>query len=466
MKELTMIKLSQLHSHPKNPRKNIGDITELAESIKKNGLMQNLTVIPGHWDEEGNFDKKGYTVVIGHRRLAAATEAGLKQVPCHVVVDMDEGQQVATMLEENMQREDLTYWEEGQGFQMLLDLGQTKEDIKEKTGFSESTIYHRLNIAKLDPEIIQEKEADDCFQLTLKDLYELEKIKDVDIRNEILKEAKTSEQLKWKIHSKLDDIKREERTAEQIAILTAAGVKKCEDSYISLWQSRYNTIKEILMDGEEFTPVKIEVPEGADYYYINRYRGITVFEDLGEEEKDFDDTSDNNSEYEKNRKLQADRDELLSIARSLNDRTEVFISEIISGKLDSLPKDEEQEVKDIIWNWLVKSETYIDHDSIISFLEDHNLTDVNIDDCEDADEYWNKAHEEIDRIGILNQMLIFLQSGMDTTAVVGWKAKYNEKTAAKLLSKFYILGRWGWVFGYEEERLINGNHDLYNWEDD
>lgn len=43
------INIEQIYPHPENPRKEIGDITELAESIKKNGIMQNLTVIPGHY---------------------------------------------------------------------------------------------------------------------------------------------------------------------------------------------------------------------------------------------------------------------------------------------------------------------------------------------------------------------------------------------------------------------------------
>ena len=56
------------------------------------------------------------------------------------------------MLLENIQREDLTIQEQAQGFQMMLDLGDTEDQIAEKTGFSKSTVRHRLNIAKLDQE--------------------------------------------------------------------------------------------------------------------------------------------------------------------------------------------------------------------------------------------------------------------------------------------------------------------------
>lgn len=78
MRNLTL-GTSQLHPHPDNPRKALGDLTELTESIRKNGVMQNLTVIP---DDE-DFDS--FTVLIGHRRLAAAKAAHVLELPCNVV---------------------------------------------------------------------------------------------------------------------------------------------------------------------------------------------------------------------------------------------------------------------------------------------------------------------------------------------------------------------------------------------
>lgn len=78
------IEIRKIHSHPDNPRKDLGDITELSQSIESNGIMQNLTVVER---EDGE-----YTVIIGHRRLAAALKAGLDTVPC-AVVKMDEKEQ-------------------------------------------------------------------------------------------------------------------------------------------------------------------------------------------------------------------------------------------------------------------------------------------------------------------------------------------------------------------------------------
>ena len=62
---ITNINAKLIHQHPDNPRKDLGDLTELSESIKKKGIMQNLTVIPGYWDENRVHHDEGYTLLIG-----------------------------------------------------------------------------------------------------------------------------------------------------------------------------------------------------------------------------------------------------------------------------------------------------------------------------------------------------------------------------------------------------------------
>lgn len=68
---IVFIEAEQIYQHPDNPRKDLGDLSELSESIKKKGIMQNLTVIPGHWDDKKEWHEDGYTLIIGHRRFAA-----------------------------------------------------------------------------------------------------------------------------------------------------------------------------------------------------------------------------------------------------------------------------------------------------------------------------------------------------------------------------------------------------------
>ena len=166
---IVQIPIESLYPHPNNSRRSVGDISELTESIKASGIFQNLTVIKGGAGvPEG---AEGFTVIIGHRRLAAAKAAGLSELPCSVV-EMTDKQQAATMLLENMQREDLTAYEQAQGFQMMLDLGSTEQEISEQTGFSKSTVKHRLKLLELDPEEFRKSQE---RQPTMADYIKLEK---------------------------------------------------------------------------------------------------------------------------------------------------------------------------------------------------------------------------------------------------------------------------------------------------
>ena len=172
--DLIYIPVTRLFPHPDNPRKDLGDLTELANSIKEKGIMQNLTVVP-------RIDST-YTVIIGHRRLAAAKAAGLTEVPC-IITEMSPQEQVATMLLENMQRSDLTLYEQAQGFQMMIDFGENVESISKKTGLSESTVRRRVKLSELNQDTL--KKVSDR-QISISDLDRLSKIEDENERNKVL----------------------------------------------------------------------------------------------------------------------------------------------------------------------------------------------------------------------------------------------------------------------------------------
>lgn len=209
---ITMIPISKLEHHPDNPRKDLGDLGELTASIKANGILQNLTVIfdPGHpmtpaeWEQlseqyslkptdelrqrmNSKQTPDRYLVIIGNRRLEASKAAGLTELPC-VISDMDHKTQVATMLEENMQRQDLTVYEQAEGFQMMMDLGYTEKQIGEKTGFSRKTIKDRLKLTKLNKSNFSAAVQQGA---TLMDLVEVTKLESEEAQNEVLEAAGT-----------------------------------------------------------------------------------------------------------------------------------------------------------------------------------------------------------------------------------------------------------------------------------
>ncbi len=219
-KTIVMIKRSQLQPHPDNPRKDLGDLTELRESIKENGLMQNLTVVPCG---DGLVDSGDYMILIGHRRFAAS-EGILDELPCVIASNLSNKEQVGIMLCENMQRSDLTYLEQAKGFQLMLDLGDTVESISKKTGFSKTTVKHRLAINELDLEAL--KKASEWFQPTISDFIELEKVKDLEKRNEILEDATSSKDIEDLVREYLEDIEKQETIAKYKELFQELGWKE------------------------------------------------------------------------------------------------------------------------------------------------------------------------------------------------------------------------------------------------
>ena len=297
-KILIPIPVEEIYPHPDNPRKDIGDITELTASVKKNGIMQNLTVIEGHHIAKEGWSNEGYTLLIGHRRFAAAKAAGLRKVPCKIVRDCDHKEQIAIMLEENMQRNDLTIYEQAQSFQLMLDLGETPQSLAQKTGFSESTIYHRVNLAKLDQNILKEKEQDDSFQITLKDMYELEKIKDVKKRNEILAGATNSENLRWKCINAAKEEKKAENWKKVEQALVDAGIDN-EPTCNAIYSSDFVKLKTIRMDEEipdlgmlrDYDPLKVT--------YAKNWEGsVILLEKIERQENAKDATECSNSSHD------------------------------------------------------------------------------------------------------------------------------------------------------------------------
>lgn len=208
-KTLVYIPVEKIVPHIHNPRKDLGDITELTESVKARGIMQNLTVV------EGPAHGKGmYVAIIGHRRLAAAKAAGLAEVPC-VVADMTPEEQIATMLLENAQRSDLSAYEQAQGFQMLIDLGETVNTISDKTGFSKATVRRRLKMAELDQGTLEKKCK--AHQISLFEIDKLGAIEDLDERNKVLGKIGTRD-YDWAYKKAID----EQETRKGVATWTAA----------------------------------------------------------------------------------------------------------------------------------------------------------------------------------------------------------------------------------------------------
>lgn len=161
---LPEVRIETIRPHGNNPRKDVGDIAELAASIKAIGLLEPLVLAPMNGSE--------HRLIAGHRRLAAAKKAGLATVPALLREDLDTPpKQLEAMLVENTQRVDLTPVEEAQAYAQLVAFpGYTPTKAAKATGRSVKTVKARLAIAAL-PQATLDKMLDG--QITLADAQTL-----------------------------------------------------------------------------------------------------------------------------------------------------------------------------------------------------------------------------------------------------------------------------------------------------
>ena len=149
-----MIPLDKIDPNPEQPRTDFGDLTELTASIADKGVLEPLLVKPsratGRW-----------MIIAGERRFRAASAAGLREVPC-VEMEVDDNTVAEIALIENMQRKDLTVWEEADGLVALCErFGYTHEDVARKLGKSRSSVTEALSIAAIPSDVRQMcREAD------------------------------------------------------------------------------------------------------------------------------------------------------------------------------------------------------------------------------------------------------------------------------------------------------------------
>ncbi|MBI4166546.1 MAG: ParB/RepB/Spo0J family partition protein [Acidobacteria bacterium] len=141
-----MIPIEDLQPNADQPRKDRGDIAGLVSSVREKGVLEPLLV--RHVIETGK-----YMIIAGERRYHAARSAGLREVPC-IEKDADENETLELALIENLQRKDLTPFEEADGVHALGDrLGLTHDEIARRMGKSRSTVTELYTLRAIPDEI-------------------------------------------------------------------------------------------------------------------------------------------------------------------------------------------------------------------------------------------------------------------------------------------------------------------------
>lgn len=450
MAEITNIACRRLHPHPDNPRKELGDLTELAASIKENGIFQNLTVIPGHYlnsreyiakcvDEGGDaaaaaaawtpkavWSSDDYTIIIGHRRAAAAQQAGLFEVPC-VVVEMDEREQLQTMMIENMQRSDLTTYEQAQGFQLMLDLGDTVEQVASKSGFSQSTIRRRVKLLSLDRDAFRRAELRGA---TLSDYAELDKIESVEDKNKAL-EALGTQNFRRVMQEVLENQKWEHRKAEWIADLKKFAIEDPNATYQThehvTGYSKWNITKDVV------------VPEDADH--------VQYFYKVSSGQIDLYKTRDVAAEDAEKAKRDAAREEERMIGESFHNITELMFNLRREFVVELTPTDCKKGFPAIARYMACAADDNFDLDlTLIGNILGVELSQEFVDS---SGKDWYKILDEDGVYGTMPEkvLLALAYSSMDSSYCGYWSKDWNVE-------------RQKYVYSYRENPTLDATYEM------
>ncbi|MTI49796.1 nucleoid occlusion protein [Sporosalibacterium faouarense] len=257
--EVKYIPVEKIKPNPYQPRKNFSKraLEELSQSIQSYGIIQPISV--------RKIGEESYELVAGERRLRAAKLASLEEVPT-IIVNMRDQDSAVLAIIENLQREDLNFIEEAEGYSNLInDHGFTQHELAKKIGKNQSTVANKLRILRLPDEIkklliennLSERHARALLKLPDADLQMaiLEKI----INNELT--VKKTEKL---IKDMLEDITKEDEPQRKQSIKSMINFR----IYLNTIKNAYTAIKESGIDAKyeqkdmgDFIQVSVKIPK-------------------------------------------------------------------------------------------------------------------------------------------------------------------------------------------------------------
>jgi len=253
------LSIDSIKPNPYQPRKIFTEesLNELCSSIKAYGVIQPISVRTGENEE--------YELIAGERRLKASKMAGLDVIPA-IIVELDDEDSAVVALIENLQREDLNFIEEAEGYYRLVDeYGFTQQELAEKIGKNQSTIANKLRILKLPDEI---KDLLIEHSLTERHGRALLKLPDKKTQMEILEivikkglNVKKTERL---IKDKLEEINKPEEPQRRQSIKSSLNFR----IYLNTLKNAYNAIRDTGLDAEysqadkgDYIEVVVKIPK-------------------------------------------------------------------------------------------------------------------------------------------------------------------------------------------------------------
>lgn len=146
---LLMISQEEIFPNPNQPRTyfDYSELEGLAQSIRENGMLQPITV--------RRREDFGFELISGERRLRAARIIGMTKVPC-IISDADSQKSAVLALMENLQRQDLNFFEEARALENLMNIcSLSREELAKRLGKAPSTLSNKLRLLKLPRDVCE-----------------------------------------------------------------------------------------------------------------------------------------------------------------------------------------------------------------------------------------------------------------------------------------------------------------------
>lgn len=459
---IVMLPVNELVPHPDNPRRELGDLTELAESIRKNGIRQNLTVV--------DYGNSGYRIIIGHRRHAAAKLAGVTEVPC-IIAEMSEREQLETMLTENLMREDLKLSEQVRTFEQLRLEGATADEIAGTTGFSETYVRTRLKYASMigadELKSIEIRAADNERQITLDELDKLCSIKSPADRRK-LSEAVGTNNFDWDYRAAKSQEKAREGAEAARKALGELGITEIEHEVAN---GKYGTNNRFLFETKEFVsnPEKTltgRLPKGIKeplfYSFISEFASwfyVCVGEPGSQAAKNDLDRAEEKKKAEQE-KEQGLRNELKEAFRQAYELRRNFMDDLTAGDM--------KKTGDIaaFFMFLIMHGDEPDYDDLADMLDLPPQGDASEEKFCDMVE--NAMTRVKDEKAAMSKMLKAAYVAFNDNAYCPFQydRKYHESSIKWQLKLYGYLVRLGYKMSDEENALMYGHHRLYKEADE
>ncbi len=233
--EVKYIPIADIKPNPYQPRKDFNQksLEELSQSIKSYGIIQPISV--------RQIKANSYELIAGERRLRASELAELQEIPA-IVVDYRDKESAFIALMENLQREDLNFIEEAEGYNnLIVDHGFTQQEIAEKMGKNQSTVANKLRLLKL-PENIKKDLLE--HNLTERHGRALLKLADDDLKRKILDKIIKNElnvsKTEALVDGILDDLTKKEENNEKQNIKSLISIR----IYLNTIKKAYSAIKD------------------------------------------------------------------------------------------------------------------------------------------------------------------------------------------------------------------------------